>query len=220
MKEYLPMLRKCKLFVGMEPDELLRMLDCLEGQLIQVSKGGYLLRQGERAECFGVLLVGRAQIIRGDVHGAHAIIASIEPSDIFAEAVACAGVEALPFSVAAIEDCTVLFFQQSRVMKSCTKGCMCHSRFVTALLRMIATKNVFLNQKLDIVMQRTTREKLTSYLQSCSVQANSRQFLLPFDRQGLADYLGVDRSAMSAELSRMKKEGMVDYHKNRFEIYF
>ena len=202
----------------MDAEGLLKLLSCLGAQIVHIPKGGYILRQGEKAHSFGVMLSGRGKIIRADLQGGHTLIAMIEPTELFAEAIACAAVESLPFSVMACEACTVLMFRHSRIMKGCPKGCTCHSKLITSLLRLISLKNLFLNQKMEIVMRRTTREKLMSYLYAQSRHTGSKRFLIPYDRQGLADFLGVDRSAMSAELSKMKKEGLIDFRKNEFEI--
>ncbi len=218
MKEYLPLLALCPLFEQMDPQGLEHMLSCLQAQRLLAPKGSSILRQGNRADHFGVLLSGSAHIIRGDVNGAHSIIAAIGPMDLFAEAIVCAGRDTLPFHVVATSDCTVLLFEHRRVIAPCAKGCMAHSQLVTALLRAISQKTLQLNQKLEIVMQRTTREKLMAYLLAQSQRAGSPSFTIPFDRQALADYLGVERSAMSTELNRLKKEGWVDFHRNDFHL--
>jgi len=218
MKEYISLLTRCALLERIAPGELLRMLECLGAQLLHFAKGSSILRQGDPARSFGLLLSGSAQIIRGDVHGSHDVIAAIQPGELFAEALACAALDALPVNVVAQSDCVVLMFSHSRVMQGCPRGCVAHSQLVTALLRLISQKNLQLNQKLEIVMQRTTREKLMAYLELQSRACGSRRFTIPFDRQGLADYLGVERSAMSTELNRLKKEGRIDFHKAVFEL--
>ena len=218
MKEYLPLLLRCPLFECIHPDALLRMLSCLQAQRQQMSKGSIILHQGDAAGTFGVLLSGSAHIIHDDSSGSHSVIAHIAATEMFAEAIVCAGNAAMPFHVVAAEDCTVILLNHSRVMQGCRRGCMAHSQLVTALLRIISQKNLLLSQKLQIVMQRTTREKLMAYLMAQSQRAGSPRFTIPFDRQALADYLGVERSAMSTELNRLKKEGWVDFHRNDFDL--
>ena len=218
MKEYLPLLLRCPLFERINPDALLRMLSCLQAQRQQVSKGSIILHQGDAAGTFGVLLSGSAHIIHDDSSGSHSVIAHIAATEMFAEAIVCAGNAAMPFHVVAAEDSTVILLNHSRVMQCCRRGCMAHSQLVTALLRIISQKNLLLSQKLQIVMQRTTREKLMAYLMAQSQRAGSPRFTIPFDRQALADYLGVERSAMSTELNRLKKEGWVDFRRNDFHL--
>lgn len=218
MKEYLPVLKRCQLFAKIEPEALVHMLSCLGAQIVQIPKGGYILRQGEQAHSFGILLYGRAQIIKGDIEGSHTIVSSLEETELFAEAMVCAALDTLPVSVVACEACTVMMLRHERIMKACARGCIAHSQFIAGLLRIISQKNLILNQKMEIVMRRTTQEKLMTYLQMQSVRAGTRRFVIPYDRQGLADFLGVERSAMSTELSKMRKAGLIDFHKNEFEI--
>ena len=216
MKEHLPQLRLCSLFAPIRDDELLAMLACLKPQLVHIQKGGSILRQGDAARFFGVLLSGRAHIVRSDSHGAHNVINIIEPGALFAEAFACASAETLPAGVYAVEPSCVLLFDQKRVMTGCRS--MAHSMLVSGLLRSIADKNLQLTKKLEIVTQRTTREKVLAYLNNQQQSEEAGPFHIPFDRQGLADYLGVERTALSAELSRLQKDGVIRYHKNEFEL--
>ena len=218
MKEIPPLLMKCPLFARIDPADLPHLLSCLKAQQLHVPKGGHILTQGDPARFFGVLLSGRAQIIRGDMQGSHTVTAAVHPGDLFAEALICAGEEFLPVNVIATEECVVLLIEHNRLIHACQKGCMSHSLLVTSLLRILSQKTLLLNQKLEIVTRRTTREKLMAYLQTQSTHANSRRFIIPFDRQGLADYLGVERSAMSTELGKLKKAGLIDFRKNEFEL--
>ena len=218
MKEHLPQLRLCSLFAPIRDDELLAMLACLKSQLVYIQKGGSILRQGDAARFFGVLLSGRAHIIRSDSHGAHNVINVIEPGALFAEAFACASTETLPVDIYAVEPSCALLLDQQRVMNGCRSGCMAHSMLVSGLLHSIADKNLQLTKKLEIVTQRTTREKVLAYLHSQKQAEGLGPFRIPFDRQGLADFLEVDRSGLSAEIGRLKKQGVLDSHKNSFRL--
>ena len=218
MKQYLSQLYQCPLFGRIEEEDLFKMLFCLNVQVFHFEKGRTILHQGTAARTFGILLGGHAHVISVDSHGNHTIVAAIHPGDVFAESFACAGVGMLPVSVTAVENCDVLLLDHARVMTACRNGCMAHSRLVTNLMSIIARKNVQLNQKLSIITRRTTREKLMAYFAQQQILSGASRFVIPFDRQGLADYLGVERSAMSAELSKMKKAGLIDYRKNEFEM--
>lgn len=218
MIQYVKSLSKSPLFARISEKELITMLTCLRAQIITAEKGKVILHQGDPAKQFGVLLSGSANIVHVGETGNHIIIANVKPDETFAETFACAEFDALPVSVIANEPCTMLMLEHSRVVTGCRNGCTMHSRLVTNLLKILAKKNLVLNQKLQIVMQRTTREKLLLYLQTERKKAESNCFTIPFDRQGLADYLGVERSAMSAELSRMQKSGILRYCRNEFEF--
>jgi len=218
MKEILPLALRSPLFQGMTESELLHLLSCLQAQVITVKKGGGILHQGDPAKFFGVLLRGRAHVVRSDMHGTHDIISDIRPMETFSASFACSSAETMPVGVFAAEDSTVLMLDHRRVLKACAAGCMAHSRLVASLLRAIADKHQLLNEKMEVVTQRTTREKVMAYLHNRQKREGSRHFFIPFDRQGLADYLGVERTALSAELSRLQKDGLIRFRKNEFEV--
>ena len=218
MKQYISMLEDVQLFARIDKEDLLRSLTCLRAQVVSVCQGQVILRQGDPALRFGVVLSGSAYVMTGDEQGNHNIVAVIQGKEVFGETFACAQIPALPVSVVAAEDGLVLLLEHERVITGCRNGCMAHSCLVTNLMRVIAQKNLKINQKMNIVTRKTTREKLMAFLLEQKKQAGTSVFRIPFDRQDLADYLGVERSAMSAELSRMKRDGLIDYRKSEFEI--
>ncbi|MBQ8619343.1 MAG: Crp/Fnr family transcriptional regulator [Clostridia bacterium] len=218
MRKYLPQLRQCPLFARIPDEDLLRTLVCLRVQVICVQRDQVILRQGEPAARLGVVLCGGVRVVSSDEYGNHSVIVAVGEREVFADSFACAGLAALPVSVVASQESVVLLLEHKRVITGCRNGCMAHSYLVTNLLRIIAGKNLILSRKLSIVTQRTTREKLLAFLREQQKQSGMHRFTIPFDRQALADYLGVERSAMSAELGRMKRAGLIDYRKNEFEI--
>lgn len=218
MKQYLPLLSACPLFARIREDDLLRMLSCLKAQIVCVHRNQTIFHQGDPAGRFGVVLSGAVHVVNSDIRGNHSVVAAIHPSDLFAEIFACAGVSALPVSVVAAEDSVLLLLEHCRALTGCRNGCMAHSYLVTNLLRIVAGKNLMLSQKLGFVTQRTTRDKLMAYLTAQEKQSGSSRFFIPFDRQALADYLCVERSALSAEISKLKKAGVIACRKNEFEI--
>ena len=138
------------------------------------------------------------------------IVSTFQPPQLFGEAFACAGVASLPVSVEAAQDSTLLLLDCQRVIRTCSDACAFHQRLLSNLLHVVAAKNLLLTQKLSFLSKRTTKEKLMAYLMEEARRAGSPTFRLPYDRQGLADYLGVDRSAMSAELSKLRRAGVLD----------
>lgn len=166
----------------------------------------------------GLVLEGAVHIIKEDFWGNRSIIARIGPGELFAEAFSCAEIPSLPVSAAAVTDCTVLSINYRKIITVCSHACVFHTRLIHNMLHILALKNQMLMDKLGYLTKRTTREKLLSYLSAQAVQTGSSRFFIPFDRQELADFLCVERSAMSAELSRLKKEGLLDYRKNEFTL--
>lgn len=218
MKKYLQILKKCSLFEGINGDEILTMMNCLSAQVVHVPGGKAILEEGQPAEKMGILLSGSARIIREDYYGNRTIMAEIEPAELFGESVASAGIKEMPLSVVAEEDCEVMLVDCMRIMKTCSNSCIFHTRLISNLLQVIASKNLLLNQKIEILSKRSTREKLMTYLMIQAKKRGKNQFIIPFDRQELADFLGVERSAMSAEISKLRKEGVIECSRSWFKL--
>ena len=218
MEEYFDILRQCPLFAGISQEELKSMLSCLDGKIIKTSKGSPVFLEGEPAAFVGVVLSGKVQILRTDFYGNRSVLTVVSPGGLFGEAFACAGVETLPVSVIALENASVLLLDCKRVLTSCSNACHFHSTLVQNLLRGIARKNLILTQKIRCMSQKTTREKLMEFLLEQARQHGSGEFVIPYDRQALADYLGVERSAMSAEISKLKKAGRIDCSGSQFSV--
>lgn len=209
---------QCPLFQGIEEQELNTVLGCLGAREMTYGKGEMIFTEGEAARDVGILVKGQAQVVRTDYYGSRSIVMHIKPGQLFAESFACARTEKMPVSVVATEECDVLLLDCRRIMTSCCNACAFHNRVIYNLLQIIAKKNLALHQKAMITAKRSTREKLMAYLLLQAKEAGKADFSIPFDRQGLADYLEVDRSGLSAEMSKLKKEGVLDYYKNCFRL--
>ena len=218
MEEYFDVLSQCPLFAGISQEELKSMLGCLDGRIIKTPKGSPVFLEGEPAAFMGVVLSGKVQILRTDFYGNRSVLTVVSPGGLFGEAFACAGVETLPVSAMALENAGVLLLDCKRVLTSCPNACPFHSNLVRNLLRGIAQKNLILTQKIRCMSQKTTQEKLMEFLLEQAKQHGSGEFVIPYDRQALADYLGVERSAMSAEISKLKKAGRIDCSGSRFRV--
>ena len=219
MKEFVPVLKRTKLFSGVGDDDISTMLSCLEARLLTYKKGEYVLRQGEHLSDILVLAEGRLHIQRDDYWGNRSILGHIGVGEIFGEAYVAPESGSLLNDVIAVEDSAVFFFDVKRVISTCSSACRFHTMVVQNLFFAISEKNRGLVQKLDYMSRRTTREKLLSYLSEEAKKQNSASITLPFNRQQLADYLSVDRSAMSNELCKMRDEGILEFEKNRFRLF-
>lgn len=218
MEKYFEIIRKCPLFEGIEDKDLLGLMGCLGAKLMSFEKKYTIFTEGSRAKYLGIILSGSAQIIQLDYYGNRSILSVIEASELFGEAFACAELEAIPVSVVANEACDVLLIECERILHTCSKACGFHQKLIFNLMKDIATKAIMFQQKIEIVSKRSTREKLLAYLNIQSKKAGSRSFDIPFDRQELADYLEVERSGLSAEISKLRKEGILISNKNSFEL--
>lgn len=218
MKEYVPILLQCPLFAGITAEELLAILPCLNAQVVACGKGEYLFREGDPARQMGVVLSGGGQIVQEDYHGDRSIVGDLRPGQLFGETFALAQMPALPVSVVCTESSRFMLLDCRRLITTCSTACAHHQRIITNLLHATAQKNLHLHSKLTILTRRTTREKLLTYLSSQARMHHSREFVIPFDRQALADYLGVERSALSAEISKLRRSGVLTSKKSHFKL--
>ena len=218
MKEFLSLLKRTALFNGIDEAEIEAMLGCLGAKAEDFNKGEYLLRVGESPESLGLLLSGSVLVVQEDYWGNRNIRARIMPGQVFAESFACVPGAVMDVSVLTDEQSRVLWLNVGRVLHTCPTACSHHSRMIRNLLSDLATNNLRTNEKLTHISRRTTREKLLSYLSAEAQRQGKSEFSVPFNRQQLADYLSVERSAMSAELSKMQKDGLLSVEKNRFSL--
>ena len=218
MEKYKENLYRCSLFEGMTPAETEDALSYLGARTVKTRAGQVVLSEGDIACYIGVVLSGSIRIVREDFNGNRNILAEVQPPELFAEALAVSGAERMPVSAVSAGDGRVLLLDCRKILSPWEKSCSFHSRLISNLLRIVADKNMILSQKIEIISKKTIREKLMTYLLIESERRNSTDFEIPYDRQELADYLGADRSAMSAEISRMRKEGLIESRKSRFKL--
>lgn len=218
MKKYFEILSRCPLFDGIEYSDLDNTLQCLDTKTMEIAKGNPVFLEGSPAQFVGVVLFGKVQIIREDYYGNRSVLTVLESGELFGEVFSCAGLETMPVSAIAVKNSYILLLDCRRMLTTCSNACHFHSRLLKNLLQEIAQKNLAMNRKIRYMSQKTTKEKLTAYLLDQAKQRKSSEFTIPYDRQALADYLGVERSAMSAEISKLKKTGQIDTKGSWFSI--
>lgn len=216
MNDFLAVIRSSQLFSGISENELTAMLSCLNAKKEDFPKDTFLLRTGDTSESIGFVLSGNILIIQEDIWGNRNIISKAGPGQTFAVAYACAPGSVLNISVLAETPVTVMFLNVKRILNICPSACAHHSRMIRNLLGELAMKNLHINEKLTHIGQRTTRSKLMSYFSTEAQRLGKYEFDIPFSRQQLADYLAVERSGLSLELGKMRKDGILDFHKNHF----
>ncbi len=218
MKRYIPILKNTQLFSGASDEDIEAMLGCLQARLCTYKKGEYVLREGERIERLMMLVKGELHIQRDDYWGNRSIISMVGVGEMFGEAYAAPESGPLMNDVLAVEDSAVIFLDIGKLLTVCPNGCKFHAMAVKNLFFAISEKNRKLVRKLGYMSRRTTREKLIAYLSEEAKRQNSGAFSIPFNRQQLADFLSVDRSAMSNELCKLRDEGLIEFEKNRFRL--
>lgn len=207
-----------QLFQGIEEKEIETLLQCLKAEKKEYKKGEIILSEGEPTEFIGIVLKGLVLIESCDIWGNNTILGSAGRGAVFAEAYACIPGEPLLISVAAAEDTSVLFLRVSRVLTTCNSACIFHTKLVKNLLTVSANKNLQLSRRILHTGSKSIRGRLLSYFSECAKKAGQYSFQIPYSRQQLADYLGVDRSALCNELSKMQKDGLIQYEKKYFYI--
>jgi len=217
MVKYNDVLAASGLFAGVEADDIQIMLGCLAPQIKSYKKDNFILSAGQRTDSLALVLEGSVYILQEDFWGNRNILSAISPAGAFAESFA-ATARPLNVSALAATDATVMFLNLRRVLTTCSSACTHHRRIIENLLAKLAEKNHQLSEKLSHMSKRTTREKLLSYLSAEAARRGSNMFEIPFNRQQLADYLSVERSALSTELGKLKSEGLLDYHRSSFKI--
>ncbi len=218
MNEYIPVLRRTQIFAGVSNDEIRSMLLCLDARLRHYKKGEYVLREGEHLNDIMILADGRLHIQKDDYWGNRSILEQISVGEMFGEAYTAPESGPLLNDVVAAENSVVIFFNAKRIITTCPTACRFHTIVVQNLFFSISEKNKKLVRKLSHMSKRSIREKLISYLSEEATRQNSSSFTIPFNRQQLADFLFVDRSAMSNELSKMRKEGLLEFERNCFKL--
>ena len=211
-------LPKTELFEGVSRAEAASLLDCLGAAEAEYGKGELILAEGDTTENVGLVLSGMALISHVDVWGNESVLGHAGPGSVFAEVYACSPGEPLLISVAAAEDTRVLFLNVGRLLTTCDRACPFHARLARNLLFVCAQKSLQLSRKILHTSPKTIRGRLMSYFSDCARRTGDRSFTLPYNRQQLADYLGVDRSAMCSELSAMRRDGLIRCEKRRVEI--
>lgn len=215
---YTEILKKTQLFSDVDNDEISAMLNCLQAETVDYKNGDYVFREGDFINQITVLVKGKLLVQRDDFWGNRSIVNVINSGEMFGEAYVAPGSGAMLNDVIAVEDSTIIAFDINRILTVCPSACKFHTDIIKNLLFTIAEKNRKLVQKIGHMSKRSTRAKLLSYLSDEAKKQNSSHFYIPFNRQQLADFLCVDRSAMSNELCKMRDEGLIKFNRNEFTL--
>ena len=205
MQKYLSILRNSPFFKGLTDNEILSILHCVNATTISKKRDSYVFRAGDITEVMGIVVSGCVLIIQEDIWGHRNILSKCHAGDFFGEPYAASQRAVLNISVVADEDCEIILLNVKRLL-------------IRNLVSVLANKILILNDKITHVGKRTTRDKLLSYLSAESIRHSSLSFDIPFDRQQLADYLCIDRAAMSTEISKLQKEDFIKTNRNHFEL--
>jgi CRP/FNR family transcriptional regulator, dissimilatory nitrate respiration regulator len=218
MKKYLEILRKVELFENIAQNELEAILKCLNSSVKRYNKDEFILLHENIITSIGIILNGEVLITKEDFNGNRSITAILKPGEVFGEVLACAEFNKIPVTVIAATECEVMFVEFNRIITTCSSACSFHTRLIKNMLKLIANKNILLNNKIEILSKRSIREKLSAFLMFQINKIENKNFQIDFNRNELADFLSIDRSAMSRELCKMRDGGIIEFDKNKFKI--
>lgn len=218
MEQYLFVLRNSSFFQGMTDGEILSVLHCVSGTTVKKEKDEYIFRMGDSTQLMGLVLRGSVLCIQEDLWGHRNIVERIGVGEYFAEPFAATPGAVLNVSVVAAEDTEIMLLNMHRLLQTCPSACAHHNKLIRNLVSVMAKKVLNLNNKITHMGKRNTRQKILSYLSTESMKQGRLSFDIPYDRQQLADYLCVERAAMSVELSKLQKEGYLKTNRNHFEL--
>lgn len=211
-------LAQTRLFSGIAPNEIAGVLDCLHARRAAYAKGDLMIEEGSRVQEFGVLLSGHARSIKWDASDRLIILTLLEKGSEIGVLLAACPAHGSPVSVQAGDDVTVLYIPYDRMLARCSKACPRHEKLLRNYLGIVAEKGLVLHERIDCLLKPSLREKIMNYLLRASREQQSRTFSIPMNRNEMADYLNIERSALSRELSRMKRDGLIDYHRESFRL--
>ena len=206
------------LFAGIDPGDMDGMLGCIGYHIREFEKGQIICFEEENINHVGVVLSGAVDMVKEDLWGNRTMLVRSYPEDIFGETFACGEESLSVVSFQAAQNTKVLFLSFCRVMHTCTHACQFHQTLIENMVRLIARKNRELMRKVEVVSKKTLREKILAYLSIQAQTQGKNTFEIPLGRVEWAEYLCADRSALTRELSKMKEEGILDYHRNTFRI--
>lgn len=218
MKRYFGILKNTELFSNISEQDLGGMLKCLNASVKSYSKNNVIILMDDEITSVGIVLSGSVLVVKEDVMGNKNILTEVKEGNLFGETVVCAGITKSPVTVETLTGCEIMFIDYKRIVNVCSSSCSFHTKLIENMIKVIAQKNLMLNQKIEFISKGTTREKLLMYLSVQAKNNKSNSFTIPFSRNELSDFLCVDRSAMSRELCKIRDEGIIKFHKNNFTI--
>lgn len=210
-------IKDSELFSGISEDNIADMLLCMGAVRTEYDKGNYIIRAGEEVTRIGIVESGVIQIIKEDADGECSLISRLLSGGYFAEALCCGNVKASPVSAVTETRAVVVMLDFYKILNVCSNTCVFHSKLIENMLRVVALKNLHLQERMEYLSKKTIRKRVMKYLKNAS-GGKEGAFEIPFNREELSEYLCIDRSALSRELMRLKEEKVIDYWKNQFKL--
>lgn len=210
----LEIIKNLKIFEGLNDNELIEINKYLLPQKNYKSKE-IIFNIEDPVNYFGILLEGQVDLSIEDAFGNKTILSKLTAPALFAESVLIKEVEEIPLRVVAMTDVKIIFFDYKSYK---SKNLSSKDKVQENLIKILANKNLFMRDKLNLLSLSTSREKILYFLSTESRKKHSKYFTIDFNISELAQFLNLNRSSLSRELSKLKKEGLIDYDKKTFRI--
>ena len=218
MPEYINVLKKARLFSQIDTNEIDCMLKCLCAKRVDYAKGDFIIEEGDKVQDLSIIVSGNGRSIKWDTSGREIIITLLQKGDEIGAILAADSVGRSPVTVQAMDDVSLIQIPFDRICNRCSGACFKHDKLLRNYINIVAEKGFILHERLDCLLRPTIREKIMTYLLRLSNGQRQREFKVPLNRNAMAEYLNTDRSALSRELSNMKRDGLIDYYKNNFML--
>ena len=210
--------RLCPLLKDIDEDGFGRICECLNAKELHLANKETFIRETDPCTRIGIVVAGTVRLSRQRLDGGRSVLETISENGTFGATYVFRDVKTMGISATAVGETVVLLLETANITRPCHHVCDAHMQFVRNLLMVMSQTTFALKQKLRILSQRTIRGRLMTFLNIRAKRAKSLEFEIPFDRQSLADYLCVERSALSAEISKLRAEGRIESVKNRFKL--
>lgn len=210
-------MNEISIFYGIEDSDVKKMLNCFQSKKISYKKDTTIISNLSNTNTIGIIIEGTANLIRNDYNGNRTIIEKLEKGGIYGEVFSSYSDE---LSVIATTDCEIIEFDYDHIIKRCKKSCPYHTTLIDNMLQLLAEKIVIMNNRIDILTKKTIREKLLEYFSILKKEKISNSFELDLNYTELADYFGVDRSALMREIKNLKNEGFIDSKGKKIKLLY
>lgn len=216
--ENIDFLMKLPIFYNLKTEEIINILNFFNYSKENFEKNNFIFEIGKPISKIGIILSGEINIIKEDFWGNRNILNKFKSGEIFGEVFALAKVSPNNILVETSQNSKILFLDLTNFSIDNENNSNEILKFLSNIFKISLKKNILFTEKLEHITKKTIREKIISYLSTEALKNRSNSFFIKFDRQELADYLFVERSALSRELSSMKKDGLIEYNKNHFTL--
>lgn len=218
MKIYLNLLKKIPLFEGVPETQIEGVLNCFNATIKKYKPNEVIWEMDDKISTVGIVLKGKIYISKDDYLGVRNIITEFSQGDLFGEVFLSAGIERSPVTVFSETDSDILFIKYNNIVETCPSACNYHITLVKNMLKLLSKRTLLLNEKIEILGKRSIREKIICYLNAQMNKTRKEEVIINFSRQEFADFLCVDRSSLSRELSKMQKDDLIEINGKKIKV--